>query len=429
MKRLCYFVFVSLLLIACENPKGDHLAISQSTREKEISTGFLNSEDNYDKSYVVMVSLDGFRYDYVRKFDCPNLNQFQIQAQGIIPSFPSKTFPNHYSIVTGLYPGNHGIISNEFYNRNFNKIYTSSTIEAVREGKWYRGDPLWVLSQEEGMASASMFWVGSEAKINGFYPSYYYAYDESINNEERINTVVNWLTLPKEQRPHFITLYFSDSDNSGHNYGPDSKEMEETAHYLDSLIGDLKNKLDHCGLDVNLLIVSDHGMKEIFPDGLLNIMDYLPSDVDSNAIITSNMPVMIYSSDSTFLMDYYLNLKKEDRILSYYRDSLPEEFNYYAKDPAIGDIVIMPKPGYYITAIKELPKGTSTHGYSVNDCPEMKGIFFASGPAFKDHLTIGPFENVHVYPLIAAILDLEYDSTMIDGRKEILEGILKEEIR
>src|SRR6266849_2956773 len=171
----------------------------------------LNTAGQQDKHYVVLVSLDGFRYDYPTKYGAKNLLAMAARGasapDGMIPSYPSVTFPNHYSIVTGLYPEHHGIVANTFYDPARKERYSYADPKTNGDGSWYGGTPLWVLAEQQGMRSASFFWPGSEAEIQGKRPSYYLHYDDKFPDEKRVEQVLAWLHLPPEQRPHFITLY------------------------------------------------------------------------------------------------------------------------------------------------------------------------------------------------------------------------------
>src|SRR5579862_268420 len=226
-----------------------------------------NATQQLSKPYVVLVSLDGFRYDYARKFHAEHLLALAAQGasapEGMLPSFPSITFPNHYTIVTGLYPGHHGIVANSFYDPARKQAYRYHDAKAIADGTWYGGTPLWVLSVQQGMRSASFFWVGSEAEIQGIRPSYYLKFDASFPNGKRVEQVLAWLHLPPEQRPHFITLYFSDSDTAGHEYGPDSPQVAAAVHELDSEIGKLVDGIKESNLRVDLIVVADHGMVKV----------------------------------------------------------------------------------------------------------------------------------------------------------------------
>ena len=216
------------------------------------------------KPYVILVSLDGFRYDYAKRYHAEHLLALGAEGasapEGMLPSYPSITFPNHYTIVTGLYPEHHGIVANNFYDPARKETYSYHDSKAVGDGTWYGGTPLWVLAEQAGMRSASFFWVGSEADIQGVRPSYYLKFDGSFPNPKRVEQVLAWLHLPAEQRPHLITLYFSDTDSAGHRFGPDSPQEADAVHELDGEIGKLMEGIKDSKLPVDLIVLADHGM-------------------------------------------------------------------------------------------------------------------------------------------------------------------------
>src|SRR5882762_1845619 len=186
---------------------------------------------NTASPYVVLVSFDGFRYDYVSRFHPPNFEKFIHEgtaAEGMIPSFPSKTFPNHYTLVTGLYPGHHGLVDNQFYDPELKIKYSIRDKAVVQNPAFYGGTPLWILAKRQGVRSASCFWVGSETVIQGEKPDYFLDYDEAFSNDKRVQQTLEWLKLPEKERPHFITLYFSLVDTEGHDTGPNSEALKRT---------------------------------------------------------------------------------------------------------------------------------------------------------------------------------------------------------
>src|SRR5579859_6197912 len=240
LKRLSFCIF-SLALSACCLVAACH---AQAIAPVITVDHGPNATQQVSKPYVILVSLDGFRYDYAKRHHAEHLLALAANgasaSEGMIPSYPSITFPNHYSIVTGLYPEHHGIVSNDFYDPALKETYSNSYAgTALADGTWYGGTPLWVLAEQQGMRSASFFWVGSEADVQGVRPSYYLRFDGKFPNGKRVEQVLAWLHLPPEQRPHFITLYFSDTDNAGHRYGPDSQQVAEAVHELDGEIGKL----------------------------------------------------------------------------------------------------------------------------------------------------------------------------------------------
>jgi predicted AlkP superfamily pyrophosphatase or phosphodiesterase len=248
-----------------------------SSNVSALSEGKEYKESAQDQ-YVVMLSLDGFRHDYLAKYDAPNLAKVAatgVTSRGLIPGFPTSTFPNHYSIVTGLYPGNHGLIGNSFYDRQRAQKYTMKNSNAVTDGSWYGGLPLWQAIQQAGMPTASFFWVGSEADIQGAYPTFYERYSGRVPNSQRVAKTLEWLRLPQAQRPRFLTLYFSTVDSAGHNHGPDSKQVRNAIKAVDTQVGVLLEGLAQLDLPVNLFITSDHGMSSVAPEKVVYLDDHI----------------------------------------------------------------------------------------------------------------------------------------------------------
>lgn len=421
-RKLSWHLSIILCLL-CGCDRVQEYPVSQETKEQEITSDFVNSSQSAQAPYVVLISIDGFRHDYAKRFGASNLLLFDVRAEGLIPSFPTKTFPNHYTIVTGLYPVHHGLVSNTFYDRNINRVYEIGNRAEIENPVWYHGEPIWSLARAQGMVTASMMWVGTEAPINGYHPTYYYKYNAGISYEDRVNTVMNWLRLPEKKRPHFITLYFSETDDVGHEFGPDSEEIANSVLKMDSLIGQLQLKLKSTGLPVQLIVVSDHGMQRFDVKNLIRLSELIPEN-DESTVITKSIPAMIYSSDSVYMDQCYQSLSQDNRLTVYRTGEWPEHYHYKA-NTRIGDLIIVPKPGFQISEAEALPQGSSTHGYDPYMTSAMNGIFYADGSAFQSNLEIGAFENIHIYPLIAKILRLDFEEEAIDGNVEVLSPILK----
>ena len=391
-----------------------------------------NTPTQQAKHYVVLVSLDGFRYDYAKKYDAKNLLSFAklgaSAPEGMVPSYPSVTFPNHYTLVTGLYPEHHGIVANSFYDPVRKQRYSYTDPETVTDGSWYSGTPLWVLSEQQGMHSACFFWPGSEAAIQGVRPSYYLHFDTHFPDEKRIDQVVEWLKLPPEQRPHFITLYYAEPDHSGHQFGPDSPEVRDAVRHVDGLIGKLKRDLDALHLPIDLIVVSDHGMEKVQGTWI---------DLDKYADLTN------FETDGAFLYPKgdaaeaeataekaYNQLKKADsRFTVYRRAKVPANLDFN-QNPREGDPVIVPTGPYIIRAhapyevTSPRPPPLGMHGYDPATMKSMRAIFYAVGPDIRPDSTVKPFENVNIYPLVAHILGLV--PPKVDGSLNVLSGILAE---
>jgi predicted AlkP superfamily pyrophosphatase or phosphodiesterase len=340
------------------------------------------------------------------------------------PSFPSLTFPNHYTIVTGLYPSHHGLVANSYYNRQQQGMYTMRSIDKVTNGKYYGGTPLWVLAEQQQMLSASFYWVGSEADIQGTRPTYYYRYNEQITLDNRIQTVVNWLNLPVETRPHLITFYFPEVDHAGHSFGSNSVEVRNAVHWVDSAILKLTRAIDALHLDVNFILVSDHGMTQI------DTRHPIPLQIDTTRFITafSSEIVHLYARDPQYIQPYYEQLKSAAKDYKVYlKKEVPTSWHYNAQndvDDHIGDIVLVPKWPQVFSISGRTPSAGS-HGFDPQRITDMRAIFYAWGPAFKNR-NIGPVKNIDVYPVVADILGLRYNHS-IDGSEQLARRILHSE--
>lgn len=390
--------------------------------------GRFNSPEQQQKPYVILISADGFRSDLADKYQAQNLVRLRsegVQAAYMQPSYPSLTFPNHYSIVTGMYPSHHGLVDNSFFDENRQQSYSMGNKKAVADSSWYGGTPLWVLAEQQHMLTASFYWVASESAIQGIRPTYYYNYNEAIGIDQRIATVKHWLQLPENIRPHLITFYFPEVDHQEHTYGPDSKEAEAAVHFVDESVGKMVAAIDSLNLPVNFIFVSDHGMVNVDNEHTLS----LPAAVDTSKFIVpwGDALVHLYAKDKKDILPTYEALQKEAKDFDVYlTQNLPERWHYSKTDDRynrIGDIILVPHlPKAFNLGNRHASKGK--HGFDPA-IPEMRASFYAWGPAFRPHQQVEGFENVHVYPLITQILGLHYTEP-IDGRPEVLAPVLKE---
>jgi predicted AlkP superfamily pyrophosphatase or phosphodiesterase len=385
-----------------------------------------NSAAQQAKHYVVLVSLDGFRYDYAQKYSAKNLlamaHRGASAPDGMIPSYPSVTFPNHYTIVTGLYPEHHGIVANSFYDPERKESFAYTDPKSETDGSWYGGTPLWVLAEKQGMRAASFFWPGSEAEIQGKRPSYYLAYDDKFPEEKRVEQIIAWLRLPPEQRPHFITLYYANTDHAGHLYGPESPETGEAVRHVDEMIGKLADGIAATGLPVDLIVVADHGMETV--QGTWIALDKW---ADLSQIKTSGP--LLYAKSQADAEKVYKSLLGASGAFKVYRRAKVPAYLHYNSNPHEGDPIVVPTGPYAIVAHDPSSNGNirapnrGVHGYDPRTMPSMKAIFYAAGPDIRAGVTVAPFENVNVYPLVANILGLRIGA--IDGNLRVLQGILK----
>ncbi|HCG69177.1 MAG TPA: alkaline phosphatase family protein [Gammaproteobacteria bacterium] len=381
---------------------------------------------------VVMLSLDGFRYDYLDQhpLQSPNLRQMAasgLQSTGLLPGFPSSTFSNHYSIVTGLYPGNHGIIGNGFYDRSRGERYRLGDRQAVEDGTWYGGEPLWVAAEKAGLRAASFFWVGSEADVQGIRPSYYKTYDGSIANSARVDQVLEWLSLPVGQRPNLVTLYFSTVDTIGHRFGPNSPQLRQAIASVDKDVGRLMAGLNKINQPIYLLISSDHGMQQVDHSQIVYLAQYIELEQwrGANQIITGSAYAFFYSADKVLLEQTASGLSEVPGMLVLDPKDFPATLNFPQRGPRIPDLIaVVDAPKYISFRVgmgRSPPQGA--HGYLPQSKASMKGIFYATGPDITPGSVAPDIENVHLYPLVMEILGLT-PSAPIDGDIRVLGDYL-----
>lgn len=362
---------------------------------------------------LILVSFDGFRSDYLTKAETPNFDALVsggVTSEGLIPVFPTKTFPNHYAIATGLYPENNGVIANNMYDPVMDARYRISDREAVENPEWYEGEPIWNTVEKQGKKAGTMFWVGSEAPIQNMHPTYWKIYDGDVPDSARIDSVLKWMTYPKEKKVDLGTLYFSFLDDAGHWYGPESQEVVQAIQRADSLMGYLMSELKTKGLweNTNIIIVSDHGMSALSKDRLVILDDLIDvQDVD----IISFSPAVQMNVKEGKLDEVYSSLKaNENHYKIYKRDDIPDRY-HLKNHRRVSQLLMVADRGYtistksYVDSRPNYPSG-GTHGFDNND-PEMHALFIGSGPGFKKGLKVKAFENIHIYELIAYLLNIE----------------------
>ncbi len=382
---------------------------------------------------LILFSFDGWRWDYDSKAPTPNLHRLiprGVRAEGLIPSFPSKTFPNHYTIVTGLYPEHHGIISNTMWDPQLQAHFDMSDHAAVGDSRWWGGEPLWVTVQRQGLMAATMYWPGSEAEIGGIRPQYWKAFVRPPQSDDaRIDQVLAWLDLPAPERPSFITCYLSDTDQAGHEFGPDSPEVQAAIARLDGEIGRLTAGLETRGLldRVNVVIASDHGMASTSLDRAIVLADYL--DLQSIDIVDIN-PTLELTPHAGVSTDEVLKklASVHPHLRVYRREETPASW-HYRDNPRIPSIVGVADEGWLVFAKRPDPNKVTgfkgAHGYDPATSPSMRGLFVAAGPAFRRGATVPPFENIHVYDALAAALHVRPAAN--DGDPNIARELLASE--
>lgn len=364
------------------------------------------------KPYVILVSLDGFRYDYARMYGASTLNDMARTGastpEGMLPSYPSVTFPNHYTLVTGLRPEHHGIAAMEFYDSDRHEEYRFTDNAKTGDGTWYYGTPLWVLAEQQGMRSACFFWPGSEAAIDGVRPSYYLHFDDKLDDALRIDQVAAWLKLPPEQRPHLITLYYSNVDHAGHTYGPDAPETRDAVKHVNALIATLRDRIRSTGLPVNLIVTSDHGMVAVKGEPVI-----LDRFADLSHFRAEGSLLYADTEAAAEAAFQQFRAHPDARFTVYRRLDVPQSLAY-STSPREGDPVIVPNGPYgiYLHPPTRRPN-VGSHGFDPHTMPEMKAIFYAEGPGIRAGVTLKSFDNIDVYPFVAHLLGLQ--TPPVDG--------------
>lgn len=409
----------TLLLLLCI------LIITSCKKDGASSQNELDEEE-----IVLLISLDGFRHDYFDFAETPNFDKLiaeGVKADALIPIFPTRTFPNHYTQVTGLYPENHGIISNTMYDPIFDETFFIGTgSQPVTEGKWYEGEPIWATAKKNGLKSATYFWIGSEAEIAGHRPDYFKTYNGSVAHSERVDEVLNWLKMEAEMRPRFISLYFSLIDSRGHSSGPSPTALKSSIESIDETIGILIQGIEAQGKEnqVNVIIVSDHGMAQLSRDRMIFLDDYISLEDVEVVNWTPNLDLIPVDGK---LETVYQALKEvHPQLTVYKKEDLPESL-HYKNHRRVTPITGWAENGWSISTHDVFERSPNSyqggaHGYHP-DNQDMHGIFIATGPSFKSGFTDRSFSNIHLYEMMCKILNIP--SAQNDGNLNTVEQFLK----
>jgi len=405
-------------------------ADSFGSQTSGMGSGGINTAEQRDKPYLLLVSIDGFRWDFADLQDTPAIDRIAengLKAEALQPVFPTLTFPSHFSIATGVRPASHGIVANEFPNEDGSRWYQYKDRSSVQDGQWYLTEPIWVTAEKQGMVSAAYFFVGTEADVAGIRPSHWRAFDAAISGEERVAQVLSWLSEPPETRPHLITLYFEDVDEYTHWNGPGSPESLEAIRRVDAqlqLLLDGIGKLPH-GNEVYVLLVSDHGQASYNPDEPTLVLDRI-IDLEGTRSVDGGPYVFIHFEEG----DVNRAERMRDVINGYWtcgRALLPTQapagwkMGTSARYP---DLIVLAEPGCSVlsTADKQNKITPGDHGWSP-EMPEMRGIFYAMGPRIPPGLQIGVVQATDVYPLMLSILGLRAPHPM-EGDPDWLPSLL-----
>jgi len=400
------------------------------TGETVRGSGGINAAHQQDKPYLILVSIDGYRWDYMDLFPTPNIDRVAAagsRVERLLPVFPTLTFPNHYSIATGLYPANHGLVANYFPDPERGKWYSLKNRDTVEDPGFYAGEPIWVTAETQGMVAASFFFVGSEAAIQGVSPTHWRSFDKSIPGEERVDQVLAWLAEPPETRPHLYTLYFEMVDNNSHWYGPGSPESIEAISQVDAYIGRLLDGLEKLPYadQVNIMLVSDHGQRAYLEDTQAFVLDEYVDFTDTTVIEGGAYLFMHFKQDDPALAREIVDTVNAhwDHGHAYVPADTPDQW-HVDDNPRFPDVILTPEPGYaVISSAEKIGKITAgSHGWAP-EAPAMHGFLVASGPNIKPGLKLGPVNSVDIYPLMLSILGLDAPEK-IDGDPCTLARIL-----
>jgi predicted AlkP superfamily pyrophosphatase or phosphodiesterase len=362
---------------------------------------------------VIQISIDACRWDYLQRFHPPALSDLAahgVTAERMLSCFPSSTFPNHYTIVTGLRPEHHGIVANDFYDPAFKAAFSLGN-GAPAQGRWWGGEPVWVTAGKQGLRSACMFWPGSEAEIAGHRPDLWRPYAWKTTCAERTAQVLDWLRLPAAERPRYLTLYFDVVDSAGHEFGPATPEVQKALADVDNAIGQLVAGVRQLGLAgaVDYVITSDHGMASISRQRRIVIDDYVDPatiDLDYKGSFALLRP---HDGDAAALVARFAHAPAS--LHAYRREDVPAAL-HYRDNPRIDPVILIADSGWMIGTRASFAKDDKAgrgnggaHGYDPA-VPDMGATFIAAGPAFKSGVVLPPFENIHVYDLVCAVLGL-----------------------
>lgn len=378
---------------------------------------------------LLLISLDGVRPDYLQRGITPQLSRLArdgVQAW-MSPSYPSLTFPNHYTLVTGLRPDRHGITNNTMWDDQLGD-FSLSNRDAVSDARWWSGEPIWVTAEKAGLRTATMFWPGSEAAVQGVRPWQWREFDKKMPGDRRVDQVLAWLALPPEQRPRLLTLYFDQVDTAGHDGGPDSEEVAAALREVDASIGRLLAGLETQGLRdrINLIVVSDHGMAATSPQRRILAEDLVPPG--DARMVTPGQVVGFFPQPGREQAAERKLLGRHGHVECWRKQELPARW-HYGTHPRIPPIVCQADEGWLLVKREMSEKwtrngwqGGGSHGYDPA-LPSMRAIFIAQGPAFREKLSIPGFDNVDVYPLLVRLLGVP--PAEHDGDARTLLPILK----
>lgn len=363
---------------------------------------------------LLLVSVDGLRPGDITAAQMPALNALgdaNVRAEGMRPSYPALTFPNHYTLVTGLRPDHHGLTHNTLQDPQLGKFRTADRAAVATPGWWEGATPVWVSVQRAGLRSATMFWPGSEAAIHGVRPWQFRHYQANTRAQDSVRQVLEWLSQPRRKRPRFITLYLDQVDSASHDHGPDSAEASAARREVDTALAQLLADMQQTGRlqDTNLLIVSDHGFATVPPGQVLATTDMANPNI-ADAVSDGQVITFTPRPGQTNAAEHQL-LGQHPHYACWRKGELPARW-HYGQHPRVPAIVCQMATGWdalWPDKMRRLqqraPYPRGSHGYDP-DALAMRASFIAAGPAFGHGVRLPVFDNVDVYPLLMHLLHL-----------------------
>ena len=401
-----------LLLLACTTsapvPVADRTSLESGRIEPSGYRPFSPAT-----STVILIGIDALGWDFAAHTDTPALDRLRnagATTERLIPSFPTKTFPNFYTLATGLFPGHHGLIANNIFDPEMPTRFALSDRAAVGDGRWYGGEPIWVTAERQEVRTAAFFWPGTEAEIAGYRPSDWHLYDGAIPNSQRVDQLLDWLRRPVDERPRLLTLYFSTVDDAAHAFPPGSPEVDAAVRAVDGEVGRLIDGLNRQGLfeRTHIVIASDHGMAATSPERVILIDDLI--DPEEANIIDWNPVLALHPAADRVEAVYAALAGVHPHLQVYRRSDLPTRF-HYSSHPRIPPIIAIADEGWSITSHRQFDGHTArfaggNHGYD-NRLRSMGATLIAAGPGLRRGVVSPPLENIHLYSLLCYLLGIE----------------------
>jgi predicted AlkP superfamily pyrophosphatase or phosphodiesterase len=360
---------------------------------------------------VVLISFDGFRWDYAARTETPNFERLArngVTAERLIPGFSSKTFTGHYSIATGLYPGHHGIISNTMRDPRWPEVFRLSDRQELEKERWWGGEPIWVTVKRHGLRAGSYFWPGSEGPVQGVRPDWWFPYDAAVSWDARVTAALDWLTQPAPTRASFVALYFEEPNDAGHTYGPDAPETMAATRRADAILGQLLEGLATRHVEATVIVVSDHGMAQTDVSRVIVLDDYVslrPDELLEHGALAQIYPQAGREAEIARALE-----GAHPELAVYRRGATPAHLHLF-DNPRVAPLVLVPTAGWEVVPRSapgaEPPRITAGDHGSDPSHPDMHGIFYAAGPGIMPGRRLGAVEQVDVYALICRLLGIE----------------------